>query len=423
MTEDMISIGSDGSDKEDQETLDQLRRKLREKLPNGHRIERFDDNPLMLSLHEANASYDRNLPGEAVSERPLIGPAISVIKRFVRKLIRWYVDPAIDSQRKFNADLTRTLNEMKRYLDHLQINEDIMSVIMHRELTLFRTNIMYLNKFLERKMLEIETEIRSIRRAEAFALDLPSSSPSRGEEGHDALKGVDVLALEQKVHGSPKVVTERVKTYLKYLDGCEEVVAIGCGRGEILRVLEKEGYKARGSEMSAVLADYCRDHGLDVVRMDPLSFASSLNDSSVDGIILGRFAGYVPVSKLFRMLRTCREKLKGKGIIIIEAPNPFSLYGIASYAIEYSENIYPLHPETLKLICESSGYSTPEIVFLGSYPPEEHLEDLESVFGAGTLTPVEVDLFKKINENFRRINKTLFSHRDYILVAKHEKGG
>ncbi len=421
MVDDKLFVDPEGSIEGELKTLEELCRKLREKLPNAHRLELFDDGPLMESLHEANASYDKNLPGEVASERPVIGPVIKFIRRLVRKLIRWYVDPAIDRQRKFNADLTRTLNEIKRYLDHLQINEDIMSVITHRELSLFRTNIMYLNKFLERRMLDIENEIHSIREAGLGALGVFSTSgDDDGEETKEALADVDVLALEQKVQGSPKVVAERVHTYLKYLEGSTSVAAIGCGRGEVIKVLEKEGIRVRGSEMNAALADYCRDHGLDVVKMDPFSFISSMEDSSLDGIVLGRFAGYVPISKLFGMLKICRSKLKNNGVLIVEAPNPFSLYGIASYAIEYSENLYPLHPETLKLICESCGYSMPEVVFLGAYPPEEHLENLESALDVRTLNPVEVDLFKRINENFLKINRTVFSHRDYILVAKLE---
>ena len=72
----------------------------------------FDSDSLHENLYLANIHYDGNRPGEiGRSSKDLA----SLIKRLVRKLTSWYLEPALDGQRVFNADITRTANELERY--------------------------------------------------------------------------------------------------------------------------------------------------------------------------------------------------------------------------------------------------------------------------------------------------------------------
>ena len=383
---------------------------LRRGAPNGHRIDLFDDSALMENIHLINAYYDKNLPGD-VREG---GPIKSLVKRAARKLIGWYLAPSLDNQRLFNAYATRSMNEMKRYLDHLQINEDILSTIMRRDLELFRANLLFLNRYLERRTLEIEEEIRRLRefpRWEAEGELRPANASGTG----DLTSSLDVLTLEQRLHGSPRLVRDRQRVFLPYFRGCKEVLAIGCGRGELLQLLHEEGIMARGTETKPALVDYCRDSGLDVALADPLEFLEEQPDSSLDGIVLSRFAGHQPPGRLARMLTLCRRKLKRGAPLVIETPNPFSLYAVASYL--------PLHPETLKLLCLSYGFVEPEVIFLNPLPPEEHLEDLEVSASSPFLDPRSAELFRTASANFEKINRTLFSHRDYALVTRNGNAG
>lgn len=400
-----------------EETLGELSRRIREKSPNGHRIETFAEESLVESIHQANTLYDGNLPGEARSLRPALGPLFTVIKRLVRKLIYWYVEPALDSQRLFNAHVTRSMNEMKRYLDHLQINEDILSTIMHRDLALFRANIMYQNRFLERRLAELESELTATGDMLPAGVRHADLQPAGAGGNGDLMAELDVLALEQRVHGSPRVVKDRQSVYVGYLRGCSSVLALGCGRGELLELLAAEGVRAEGVETNSTLVNYCRDHDLDVVRADPLDHLESLDNASLEGVVLFRFAGHQPTARLMRMMKACREKLVDGGVLIVETPNPFSLYAVASYAAGDYQRVNPLHPETLKLLCLSYGFAEPKVMFLNPEPPEEHLEEIDAAASGAALEPRELELFRQVNQNFLKINRILFSHRDYALVA------
>jgi hypothetical protein len=66
---------AEGTGADGEPTLEELSRQLRDKSPNGHRIESFDEGPLMENLHLANAFYDKNLPGEPTSGHFLVRQA------------------------------------------------------------------------------------------------------------------------------------------------------------------------------------------------------------------------------------------------------------------------------------------------------------------------------------------------------------
>jgi len=404
-----------------EESLQDLSMRLREKSPNGHRIQSFDDSALMESLHETNACYDKNLPGDAASERVVSAPFVAILKKIIRRLTSWYVEPALDRQRAFNASITRTVNEMKQYMDHIQINEDILSTILHRDLALFRANVLFLNKYLERRMVDFENELLVLRTHEMEPLGVAlEPGGNGGGTADDVMAAIDVLTLEQRVHGSPRMVKDRQRVYLPYFAGCHNVLAVGCGRGELLALFAQEGISVRGTETNPTLIDYCKDNGLEVLMVDPVEYLEAVEDASIEGLVLSRFAGHEPPSRLVRMLTLCRNKLTDNAPLIIETPNPFSLYAVASYALESAEQAHPLHPETLKQLCLSCGFIDPAVMFLNPLPPEEHLEELALTSSGAILDARQQELFHQVNENFAKLNRILFSHRDYAIVTRRE---
>ena len=196
-----------------------------------------------------------------------------------------------------------------------------------------------------------------------------------------------------------------------------------CGRGELLQLLTQEGIGARGTEANPTLVGYCRDNELDVSRVDPLEYLESCEDASLDGIVLSRFAGHQPPALLIKMFNLCHKKLADDSVLVIETPNPFSLYAAASYALENSNHLHPLHPETLRLLCVTYGFLEPTVMFLSPLPPEEHLEELELTSSGAVLDPRQQELFQQANKNFVKINRILFSHSDYAVVTRRGRRG
>ncbi|SFS84566.1 class I SAM-dependent methyltransferase [Paenibacillus sp. 453mf] len=68
------------------------------------------------ALHEKvdilNRSWNTNPEFNITSHRKYLGPIIVKGKKLIRKLLRWYINPYASGQNEFNANLTRTVNEL-----------------------------------------------------------------------------------------------------------------------------------------------------------------------------------------------------------------------------------------------------------------------------------------------------------------------
>lgn len=77
------------------------------------------------ALHEKvdilNRSWNTNPEFNITSHRKYLGPIIVKGKKLVRKLLRWYINPYAAGQNEFNANLTRTINEL--FTQHKTLSE------------------------------------------------------------------------------------------------------------------------------------------------------------------------------------------------------------------------------------------------------------------------------------------------------------
>ena len=81
----------------------------------------------------------------------------------------------------------------------------------------------------------------------------------------------DYFGLEQRFRGSEEQIKDRQRMYIDYFQGQEEVLDIGCGRGEFLELLRERGIKGRGADIDTDMVLLCREKGLDVVKEDAFS--------------------------------------------------------------------------------------------------------------------------------------------------------
>lgn len=54
-----------------------------------------------------------------ISERKFVGRFIVFFKKFLRKILRWYINPIVEQQNKFNETVTLTINDLNNVLDTL----------------------------------------------------------------------------------------------------------------------------------------------------------------------------------------------------------------------------------------------------------------------------------------------------------------
>ena len=58
---------------------------------------------------------------------PVAGRAVSLAKRVVRLLLRWYINPIVDQQNDFNAAVVRALNELAANQERLRLEIERLS--------------------------------------------------------------------------------------------------------------------------------------------------------------------------------------------------------------------------------------------------------------------------------------------------------
>jgi len=242
--------------------------------------------------------------------------------------------------------------------------------------------------------------------------------PGYGQSEEDSLGYIEVLSIAQRIEGTPREEKERQKAYLEHFSQCSRVAVIHAGRGEFMRLLKSKGIKAIGCETNPVLAEFCQDSDLDVAFDDPFSFMSGLDNSSLDGVFITRFAGYKSPRALLNMLLLCHKKLKTNGILLIETPNPYSISAISRYALGESDWSHPVHPATLKSLCLACGFVNPEVMFIEKPSYEQNIRKLDLISHSSGLREQEVELFRTIDENFQIIGQLLFGYSDYAIVAR-----
>ena len=310
------------------------------------------------------------------AERDARGGPKGLAKRFLRKFMRWYVEPLAADQRVFNDSLLKLVDGLSERADaNASAREQAERLVRELEERLVR---------LERRGVGTSGVVTPLTVAPQPA----------------AAAFPDYFAYESRMRGSAEAIRERQRPYLEDLRGAAPVLDAGCGRGELLSLLREAGIEATGIDADADMVAYARGERLDVEQADLVQHLEGLPDHSLGGIFMGQVVEHLPAPALLQTLRLAAAKLRPGGLLIAETINPLSPIALRHYFADLT-HAQPLVPETLELLARQSGFSDSEIRFLNE--PADRLTEPDD--------PV-------IAENVRRLNELLFAPLDYALLAR-----
>ena len=228
-------------------------------------------------------------------------------------------------------------------------------------------------------------------------------APSDAPVSADDYSSIDYLDFENHFRGMRELIIERQRMYLPYFKGKKNVLDFGCGRGEFLELMKKEGIHAVGAETYSDYVDYCTERGLEVYHRDGLSYLKSMEKP--DGIFLGQVIEHLTIDQIVELTETAYEKLDEGGVIIMETPNPCSLsiYTNAFY-IDPSHN-KPVHPKTMEYLLHKAGFarSNISVVFTECSRPKK--------------TIPELDGYDRFNAAMKDVENMLYGSQDYAVIA------
>jgi SAM-dependent methyltransferase len=319
-----------------------------------------------------------------------LGMFLLHVKSALRKAMRWYVEPLARDQRAFNDSALKLIDELFEEVDVL--TGDLGRA--ERELSDRREDSRLIGELQER-LVRVE---RRTRNAPATVATQPRA---------DALP--DYFAFSTRMRGSADSVRDRQLPYAEVLRANAPVLDLGCGRGELLALLRKEGVEARGIEADADMVAFAMGEGLDVEQADAIEYLRDLPDGTFGSIFCAQVVEHLPPSVLVRMLELARVKLRPGGVLVMETINPLSPLALRFYFSDLT-HAQPLVPETLELLAQGAGFRRTAIDYLNA--PAEQLRDVELPAGK------EFDGARAaLAANVQRLNEVVFGPLDYALYA------
>jgi 2-polyprenyl-3-methyl-5-hydroxy-6-metoxy-1,4-benzoquinol methylase len=226
--------------------------------------------------------------------------------------------------------------------------------------------------------------------------------------------GVNYFVFEERFRGAREIIAQRQTVFLPYFEGCKNVLDIGCGRGEFLETMRKNGIGARGVDLDETMVDFCRSKGLEVELEDAFDYLEKLEDASLDGVFIDQVVEHLEPAYLVRLLKLCFQKMKYGFYLIAETVNPLSFSSFANFYIDLT-HIKPVHPETLRFLLESTGFREVKALFSSPLPETMRLQKLIANEGATDAERYQAEVY---NRNIEMLNATLYGAQDYAMIGK-----
>ena len=344
--------------------------RLREELRRGT----VDGDKRDAEFASARALAERFWP--VTAERDAGGGPKGLVKRALRKLMRWYVEPFAADQRVFNDSLLKLLDALSERADAAAAGREQAELLVR----------------------ELEERLVRLERRGSGGGAPPTAVTVAAQPA--AASVPDYFAFESRMRGSVESVRERQRRYVDDFRGSAPVLDIGCGRGELLLLLREAGVEARGIDADADMVAYARGEGLEVEQADVIHYLEGIEAGSLGGIFMGQVVEHLPAATLVQALRLAASGLRAGGVLVAETINPLSPLALRHYFADLT-HAQPLVPETLELLARQSGFAKTEIRYLNE-PAERLTEPDDPVIAA----------------NVRRLNELLFAPLDYALVAR-----
>lgn len=116
--------------------------------------------------------------------------------------------------------------------------------------------------------------------------------------------------------------TRKVRShYLKFVEGREFLVELGCGRGEFLEDAAARVGRALGVDRDPGMVAEAKGRGLEVVEEEAIEYLRTTNDRP-DAIFAAHLIEHLDADAAFQMLEAAARILRPAGIIVLVTPNP-----------------------------------------------------------------------------------------------------
>lgn len=371
------------------------------------RIDEFVRN----SRNNAEYNVDPALNLHVPWERPtLLRNMIIFIKRCVRKVSRYITL----NQSEYNRQSLNCIQALQEENSHLLKLVDVLRTIYVEQQAEIETNKTIINE-LEKKI----EKVHVLQQTEKTVMDeLEKKMEEIYMAQHIEIDEDIYLKFEDSYRGSCEEISSRQTHYFNnYINTLElnldsdVVVDLGCGRGEWVDYLQRNGINVVGIDMNEKMVNECKKKGLQVEMKDALAYLKSLDDESISVITGFQIIEHMPLNILNKIIIESFRVLRKQGKLIFETPNCKNVeVGSSNFYLDPT-HLRPVHPDYLKFMVETSGFRESSVVF---WKEEEIEKWLESVVLQDYTKAIESPLIRTILESLKN---NFYCSPDYALVA------
>ena len=186
------------------------------------------------------------------------------------------------------------------------------------------------------------------------------------------------------------------------------VVDIGAGRGEFLRLLTAREKECWGLEIDEDLVRDAVAADLDIRLTDGLDGLRDQPFGSLGAIVLLHVVEHLTPNEQMELISLAFDRLVSGGELVLETPNPQSLYVFARAFWLDPTHSKPVHPVYLEFVLRQAGFQAVEFEWTAVPPEGEQLVVPED----------DSPLAEVVAENARRVNDLVFAAQNYRVIAR-----
>lgn len=329
--------------------------------------------------------------------------------------------------RGFAAGLSGLSDEILKRYESLTVRDqryDLRMAELQTSLTTLQQSVLALRRAVERGDVGAADRSAGTRQIAStapatLAATVPSALPVIGSAqqmlASDRLHSHQYAGFEDLYRGPEIEIRARLADYVPIFAGASDVLDIGCGRGEMLELLQEAGVTARGLDLNHEMVERCRARGFFVEEGDALAYLRTLPPGRLGGLIATQVIEHLQPDYLLQLLAAATDALRPGAPIVLETINPACWGAFFDSYIRDLTHVRPVHPDTLKYLVAAAGFVEPRIEWRAPYPPEHRLTRLDLPADA---SPAVQALAGALNPTIDRLNALLFGYRDYAVVAR-----
>lgn len=218
---------------------------------------------------------------------------------------------------------------------------------------------------------------------EVFGFSSRAALDGQETSGEDS----DYVAFEDLFRGPSERVRDAQRPYLELVRENQPVLDLGCGRGEFLAFLAREGVAAAGVDSDPGMVARCRALGAEVFEADLVEHLRGRPDATLGTIFSAQVIEHLPYEDLRGLLDLALRKLRPGGLLIAETVNPHRIASLKTFWVDLTHQ-HPIFPEVALALCGIAGFES-AYVFAPTFESFEQARTVSPAYAVVARAPTE----------------------------------